>query len=129
MNQHSREEQYPDKYNIKSIDFLAFKIQQKTIIKNNTAITNDHINISKYQEYSEDICYYTKLKSFYETYQLKNDKYFQYFQTNINRYELNTEFLECIPNYIEYLIINTGSFTRPIGYLPNTLKYLNSLKI
>jgi hypothetical protein len=125
MNQNSREEKYPEKYTIKSIDFLAFQIQQKTIIKNNTEITNDYINISnEYYEYSEEDNYHTTLISFYETYQLKNDKYFQYFQTNINRYELYKESLECIPNHIEYLIINTASFTGPIGYLPNTLKYL-----
>ena len=132
MNQNAREQKHNpnEKHIIKSIDFLWFQIQQKIITKNNTEITNNYMLISDgYYNEPEDFedsedSDYTNLKSFSESYQLKNDKYFQYFQTNIHRYKLCTDSLEWIPNHIEYLIINTGSFTQPIDSLPNTLKYL-----
>jgi hypothetical protein len=127
MDQNAREQKHNpnEKHIIKSIDFLWFQIQKKIITRNNTEITNDYMIISNgyYNEYGYEYedSDYTNLKSFYESYQFKNDKYFQYFQTNIHRYELFTDSLELIPNHIEYLIINTGSFTQPIDSLPNTL--------
>ena len=122
MDQNARDEKNPEneKQIIKLIDFLDFTIKQKIIIRNNIEIINDYIIISGgyYNGYG-----YEYEDSDYTN--LKYNKYFQYFQTIIHRYKLFINSLEWIPNNIEYLIINTGSFTQPINSLPNTLKYLS----
>lgn len=129
LSEHNQKQNRTAKlYNTISIKFLGFEIiferfntakKQKTSKK----YFKKSINLMFYLENKDD----TPLNNYYKTYQIKNDKIYQYFCKNIISYEYKNSIyhtIDSIPENAKYLNIKSNEFNEPLDNLPPNIEQI-----